>query len=125
VVGLAGVPAAELKDEDWDYVFLEGRCPAGLLPPNWICWNACVLNRGVCLLVDAFAMFPNDQEGECGGLAGLPAAELKDEDWDYLFLEGPPPSGASPAKLDLLKRMRAEFQYWYPFDLRVTALLPP
>eukprot|EP00884_Botryococcus_braunii_P021860 jgi/Botrbrau1/8358/Bobra.0046s0019.1 len=51
---------------------------------------------------------------------GVPASELTDADWDFVFLEGPVPSGSSGPKLDLLKRMRNEFKYWYPFDLRVS-----
>lgn len=53
------------------------------------------------------------------GRAGVRASEITDEDWDYVFLEGPEPRSASGAKAGLLKRMRAEFLYWYPFDLRV------
>ena len=39
--------------------------------------------------------------------------------FDYIFLDGPPPSdsGISP---DLLEVMKREFEYWYPFDLRVS-----
>ena len=38
--------------------------------------------------------------------------------WDYIFLEGPEPQ---PCKIpgQTLKAMRQEFNFWYPFDLRV------
>jgi leucyl-tRNA synthetase len=39
--------------------------------------------------------------------------------WDHIFLGKPAPANcAIPA--DLLARMRREFEYWYPFDLRVS-----
>lgn len=39
--------------------------------------------------------------------------------WDHIFLGKPAPSDcAVPA--DLLAKMRQEFEYWYPFDLRVS-----
>lgn len=39
--------------------------------------------------------------------------------WDYVYLGGEQPV-ASPIPADLLQRMRREFEYWYPFDLRVS-----
>ncbi|GHP08052.1 hypothetical protein PPROV_000679400 [Pycnococcus provasolii] len=42
-----------------------------------------------------------------------------DKFWDYVFLgEGDPK--AIGISMDLLAKMRAEFNYWYPFDLRVS-----
>ncbi len=39
--------------------------------------------------------------------------------WDYVFLgKGQPTS--SRISPDMLQRMRREFEYWYPFDLRVS-----
>lgn len=39
--------------------------------------------------------------------------------WDYIFLGGPLPAGCALPEA-LLARMRREFEYWYPFDLRVS-----
>lgn len=36
-----------------------------------------------------------------------------------MFLGGPRPSG-SKIPADLLDKMKAEFEFWYPFDLRVS-----
>ncbi|KAL2931414.1 Leucine--tRNA ligase cytoplasmic [Bienertia sinuspersici] len=45
--------------------------------------------------------------------------ELSDDVWDYLFCDGsyPKSSGIDPNVLSMMKR---EFEYWYPFDLRVS-----
>jgi leucyl-tRNA synthetase len=44
--------------------------------------------------------------------------EMTHEVWEYIFQQGPmPKTTISP---DLLYQMRKEFEYWYPFDLRVS-----
>ncbi|KAM0925942.1 hypothetical protein ACQ4PT_003819 [Festuca glaucescens] len=44
--------------------------------------------------------------------------EMTDEVWEHVFCDGPAPkSDISPA---LLSRMKQEFEYWYPFDIRVS-----
>ncbi len=44
--------------------------------------------------------------------------------WDHIFLEGPEPQHSKiPAQT--LKAMRQEFNFWYPFDLRVSQILVP
>ena len=49
---------------------------------------------------------------------GVKAADLTDEVWDYIFLGGgQPQNSAIPAQT--LQAMRREFEFWYPFDLRV------
>ncbi|KAJ0987203.1 hypothetical protein J5N97_005559 [Dioscorea zingiberensis] len=44
--------------------------------------------------------------------------QMKDEVWDYIFCAGPVPVSDIPASL--LNNMKQEFEYWYPFDLRVS-----
>jgi len=39
--------------------------------------------------------------------------------WDYIFLEGPEPQ-RSKIPAQTLATMRREFNFWYPFDLRVS-----
>jgi hypothetical protein len=39
--------------------------------------------------------------------------------WDHILLGKPAPSECAIAP-ELLARMRAEFEFWYPFDLRVS-----
>jgi hypothetical protein len=47
--------------------------------------------------------------------------EMTDEVWEHVFCDGPAPkSDISPA---LLSRMKQEFEYWYPFDIRVSGSL--
>ncbi|EPS70061.1 hypothetical protein M569_04699, partial [Genlisea aurea] len=44
---------------------------------------------------------------------------LTDEVWDFLFVGGPYPE-SSEIPSALLDEMKREFEYWYPFDLRVS-----
>lgn len=39
--------------------------------------------------------------------------------WDHIFLGKPAPANCAVPP-ELLARMRREFEYWYPFDLRVS-----
>ncbi|KAK2970584.1 hypothetical protein RJ640_022821 [Escallonia rubra] len=45
--------------------------------------------------------------------------QLTDEVWDFLFCDGPFPE-SSDILSSLLETMKREFEYWYPFDLRVS-----
>jgi leucyl-tRNA synthetase len=58
-------------------------------------------------------------DGEGPSPAGITASDLTNEVWDYVFLEGPEPTECNLSR-ELLTKMRAEFEYWYPFDLRVS-----
>ncbi|CAN6198747.1 unnamed protein product [Urochloa humidicola] len=44
--------------------------------------------------------------------------EMTDEVWDYVFCDGPAPKSDIPPAL--LNKMKQEFEYWYPFDIRVS-----
>ncbi|PWA72632.1 leucine--tRNA ligase, cytoplasmic [Artemisia annua] len=61
------------------------------------------------------------QKGELFGAdtSSVKPEQLTDDVWDYLFLEGREPKH-SDISLDLLKKLRKEFEYWYPLDLRVS-----
>ena len=51
--------------------------------------------------------------------ANFPASALTPEVWDYIYQSNAPkPSTTIPDAL--LEKMRREFQYWYPMDLRVS-----
>ena len=39
--------------------------------------------------------------------------------WDFIFLDRDPPSDAQ-IPVETLQRLRREFEYWYPFDIRVS-----
>ena len=43
---------------------------------------------------------------------------MTDDVWNYIFLQGPEPQGCRIDK-EALRSMRREFEFWYPFDLRV------
>ena len=49
--------------------------------------------------------------------------QLTDEVWDFLFCGGPYPA-SSDLSSSLLNKMKQEFEYWYPFDLRVSGICP-
>ncbi|CAM6128985.1 unnamed protein product [Calypogeia fissa] len=58
-----------------------------------------------------------------GDMFGKPTGPLKPEEmttevWDFLFRDGPLPE--TKISHDLLKKMKQEFSYWYPFNLRVS-----
>lgn len=54
--------------------------------------------------------------------AGIQPEDLDDEVFSYIFLGHPFPVGyTSKIPMDTLDRMRREFCYWYPMDLRVSA----
>lgn len=44
---------------------------------------------------------------------------MTDEIWDFLFCGGPYPK-SSEISSSILNKMKQEFEYWYPFDLRVS-----
>lgn len=58
-------------------------------------------------------------DGSKVGPLGIKAAELTHECWDYVFKKGSY-SDACKVSKDKLDKMRNEFEYWYPFDLRVS-----
>ncbi|GAU23734.1 hypothetical protein TSUD_128380 [Trifolium subterraneum] len=45
--------------------------------------------------------------------------QLTDDVWDYIFCGGPLPK-STDIESSLLEKMKLEFEYWYPFDLRVS-----
>ncbi len=60
----------------------------------------------------------SDIFGKQPGLANIKAEEMTDDVWDYIFFLDKPLPEAMKEKADFLSRMRSEFQYWYPLDLR-------
>ncbi|CAM8989579.1 unnamed protein product [Rhodiola kirilowii] len=49
----------------------------------------------------------------------IKAEHMTDEVWEFVFCDGPYPKSGHISK-DLLNKMKQEFNYWYPFDLRVS-----
>jgi len=58
----------------------------------------------------------NGQGGS--SLSSIKPEDLNDEVWDFIYLNGKMPNTKIPK--DLLERMRKEFRFWYPMDLRVS-----
>ncbi|KAJ4717550.1 leucine--tRNA ligase, cytoplasmic-like [Melia azedarach] len=55
-----------------------------------------------------------------GGTTGpIEPGQMTDEVWDFLFCGGPYPE-SSKISSSILNKMKQEFEYWYPFDLRVS-----
>ena len=50
---------------------------------------------------------------------GIKAADMTDEVWDYIFLNSAAPKKCNISK-EKLDRLRREFEYWYPCDIRVS-----
>ncbi|KAL6960297.1 leucine--tRNA ligase [Sarracenia purpurea var. burkii] len=61
------------------------------------------------------------QKGDMYGseISSVKSEQLTDEVWDFLFCGGPSPK-STEIPLSLLNKMKQEFEYWYPFDLRVS-----
>lgn len=57
-------------------------------------------------------------KGETPSPLGIKANEMTDEVWDFIFFGTPTKS--SKIKTAALEKMRREFLYWYPMDLRVS-----
>ncbi|KAL8270891.1 hypothetical protein Esti_005185 [Eimeria stiedai] len=61
-----------------------------------------------------------DIYGRSPGPLGLKPSDLTEGFFDYVFaLRDMPPENCS-VSFDKLKRLRSEFEYWYPLDLRVS-----
>lgn len=56
-------------------------------------------------------------DGSEPGPLGLKPEDFNDAVWDYIFLEKEYPEGCTIEK-EKLDKMRHEFNYWYPMDLR-------
>jgi len=58
-------------------------------------------------------------EGTQMGPANIKPEQLTVEVFDYIFLSAPYPEGCGIPE-ETMKKMRQEFEYWYPLDLRVS-----
>lgn len=54
------------------------------------------------------------------GEANIPAAQMTDAVWDYILQGKALPEGATTIPQATLDKLRGEFTYWYPVDLRVS-----
>ncbi|KAK5119381.1 hypothetical protein LTR85_007737 [Meristemomyces frigidus] len=58
--------------------------------------------------------------GQQRGPADVGAEEMTDEVWDYLFCRTETAPAGTSIKTETLQRMRREFEYWYPLDIRIS-----
>ena len=58
-------------------------------------------------------------DGSKPGQDNVMPADLDESVWDYILLDAPYPTGSRIGK-EVLEKMKREFNYWYPVDLRVS-----
>lgn len=63
----------------------------------------------------------SDIKGQTPGVLGISAEDMTDEVWNYVFHIKQDVSADCRIPKDKLERMRREFRYFYPLDLRVSA----
>ncbi|ONI36349.1 hypothetical protein PRUPE_1G582000 [Prunus persica] len=51
--------------------------------------------------------------------SAIKPGQMTDEVWEYIFCDGPYPESSDISSL-ILNKMKQEFEYWYPFDIRVS-----
>ncbi|KFM68479.1 Leucine--tRNA ligase, cytoplasmic, partial [Stegodyphus mimosarum] len=56
-------------------------------------------------------------DGKAGSPVGLKPSDMIPEVWDYIFFKNAPFPKTNIPK-DTLKRLKREFEYWYPVDIR-------
>mmetsp|Transcript_28742 Transcript_28742/g.68650 ORF Transcript_28742/g.68650 Transcript_28742/m.68650 type:complete len:1574 (-) Transcript_28742:8-4729(-) len=58
-------------------------------------------------------------DGSVPGSGNIAPKDLTEEVWDYVLLDGKLPADCK-VPVEVLDKMKAEFNYWYPVDLRVS-----
>ena len=58
-------------------------------------------------------------DGSKVGPLGIKPEDMTHQCWDYIFKKGSYPADCKVSQ-DSLDKMRNEFEYWYPLDLRVS-----
>ena len=56
-------------------------------------------------------------DGSQVGPLGIKHEQMTDEVWEYIYANGPFPD-ASPVPLEAANKLKAEFSYFYPMDIR-------
>ena len=57
------------------------------------------------------------------GALQIAADQMTDAVWDYIFQDAPYDASKMPVEEEKLKRMRQEFEYWYPVDMSQSKLI--
>ncbi|TKR78322.1 hypothetical protein L596_019145 [Steinernema carpocapsae] len=61
-----------------------------------------------------------DLEGKVQGSLNIKAEDMTEDCWDYIFLGAEYNASKMPVEEAKLQKMRHEFLYWYPVDMRVS-----
>ena len=67
-------------------------------------------------------MLQGNIEGTVPGTLGISSDSLRDEEFDFIFLGIEDGLKDTKIEKEKLEEMRASFKYWYPYNLRVSAL---
>ncbi|GFS17470.1 leucine--tRNA ligase [Elysia marginata] len=59
-------------------------------------------------------------DGSQAGPAGIRPEQMTPEVWDYIFFDNKPYPSKSGIPQSVLDKMRREFKYWYPVDVRMS-----
>lgn len=70
----------------------------------------------VAYLLQGRTLDGRSRDGQPPGPLGIQAEDLTDDVWEYIFADGPVPASQIPH--EALDKLRNEFRYWYPVDLR-------
>lgn len=57
-------------------------------------------------------------DGSRPGPLGITPEQMTDEVWEYVLIDNAPFPAATDIPKEKLERLRSEFQFWYPMDLR-------
>lgn len=58
-------------------------------------------------------------DGSQPGPLGIKAEDMTNDVWNYIYKKGQYPEGCNISE-ENLRKLRNEFEYWYPMDLRVS-----
>jgi len=61
----------------------------------------------------------SDLNGTAKGCGNIEPKDLTNEVWDFVFLDGPLPKDCKIPR-ETMEKMRHEFRFWYPVDVRVS-----
>ncbi|PAV80153.1 hypothetical protein WR25_19942 [Diploscapter pachys] len=73
-----------------------------------------------CYYTVAHFLQQGSLDGHVVGPAGITHDQLTDDVWDYIFLEANYDNTKMPVAKDTLDKLKKEFNFWYPIDMRVS-----
>ncbi|PAV79342.1 hypothetical protein WR25_19627 [Diploscapter pachys] len=73
-----------------------------------------------CYYTVAHLLQQGSLDGHVVGPAGITPDKLTDDVWDYIFLEANYDNTKMPVAKDTLDKLKKEFNFWYPIDMRAS-----